>query len=126
MQAIMILDGVADGLDRTSQTASDAPADLCECAAAYPRQTTSTAKNLFPLVLAHLRKAAAALDAVRVGLQKALHHRLQEANLPFAIGHDGLTHQAETAPATNRFRRDVELLADLVQRDDGFGKFLRG
>ncbi len=124
MLAVVVLDGVTDGLDGAAQAAGDAPADLGERAAADARQPAGPSQDVLAFVLGHLRETAAALDAVGVARQEAIDHRLQEAHLPLAVEDDGLTHQAELAPAADGLGRDVQLLADLLQGDDRLGNVL--
>ena len=95
MLAVVVLDRVADRLDRPAQAAGDAPADLGQGAATDARQTTGPPQDVLALVVGHLREAAAALHAVRVGRQKAIDHRLQEADLTLAVGNDGPAHQTQ-------------------------------
>ncbi len=121
MLTVMVLDGVTDRLNRAAQAAGDAPADLGERSAADAGQTAGAAENVFALRLGHLRETAASLDPVGVRLQKTVHHRLQEADLPLAVVDDGLADQAELAPAANGLGRDVQPFADLFQRDDRLG-----
>src|SRR5438309_9664639 len=115
MLTIVVLDGVTHGLRRTAQTAGDAPADLGKRAAAYPSQAFRSSQNVLFLLFRKLREAAAALNAILVGAHETVHHGLQITDLPPAVSQNAPADQAALAPAADRLRRHVKLLADLLE-----------
>ena len=66
------------------------------------------------------------LDAVLVGRQERIDQRGQKADLPPAVEQDRQADQAPLAPAVDRLGRDVQLLADLFQRQHRLGHVLNG
>ena len=114
---VEVLDGVTDGLHGAAQPPRNAPADLGERAAADARQPLGPPQHVFALGVRHLGKPAAALHAVGLRRQEVVHHRLLEAELALALAEDDLPLQAELAPAPDGFRRNIQPLADVVQRD---------
>jgi hypothetical protein len=119
--AVKVLQGIADGLGGSAQAAGDAPAHLGQGAARHSRHAPAAPHDLVFLRLRQLRKVGAALHVRPVGGQETVHHRLHEADLTPAVGQHLAAHQAAVAPARDRLGRDVQALADLLQRQHRLG-----
>jgi len=115
--AVEVLDRVADRLGAAPQAAGDPAAHLGQRAARVG-QPAGAAEDVFLLLLRHLREPAAALHALLVGGDERLHQAGQKAQLPAAVVQEGQPDQAALLPPVDRLRRDVESLAQLLQRQD--------
>src|SRR5437763_758081 len=103
MFPVVILDCVPHRFHRASKAAGDSSSHFRHIAAGYWRHAPSPPQDFFPLLVAQMRKSAAALDAVAVGGEKALDHRLHVGNLLAAVTQDAPPDQATFPPAAYRF-----------------------
>src|SRR5438105_3693096 len=113
MLAVKVFDGITNRLGRTSQAPGNPAAYFGQGTAADPRQPFSSLQDFLPLRIRQLRKATAAFDPVLIGGQKALDDRLAIADLSAPVVDDPAADEAALTPATDRFGRDVEPIADL-------------
>ena len=116
MVAVEVLDRVTHRFGRPAQAAGDAPADLGQRGGAAPAQAAGTPQNLFLLLFRQLRKSAASATRSLFVARKGPTSDGKKADLAAAVAQDRQADQAALAPAVDRLGRDVQLLADLFQR----------
>jgi hypothetical protein len=75
---------------------------------------------LAALLVAKLAKARAATHAILVGRHETLHRSLQKADALAPVEQKSPAHQPLLPPARNRFGRNIELLAQVVDRQHRF------
>src|SRR5439155_17129640 len=96
---VVVIDRIADRLDRPSQAAGNPPADFGQRPPADPRQTPCPPQDFFLFFLRQLRETTPSFHVLLVLLEEPINHRLQEPDLQPAFQKNPPSDQAAVAPA---------------------------
>ena len=123
MDLVEVSDRVTDRFDAPTEFPGDPAADLGQRPARIG-QSPGPDQNRRLFLVGQVREVLAALHAIPIRLQKLLHHRPGEPQLPAAVHQNPAGHETPQPPSPDRLGRDTELLTDLLEGQDFFDRLL--
>mmetsp|Transcript_81128 Transcript_81128/g.164311 ORF Transcript_81128/g.164311 Transcript_81128/m.164311 type:complete len:268 (-) Transcript_81128:96-899(-) len=122
---VMMLKRVTNRFDTTSHLRSNTFGDLRRRTTSVG-QTTSSVDNLELFSIGKLAKVTTSLDTIGVVLHEAFDATTQEAHSLTPLEEEFATDQALLSPSRDRLGRNVEPIAQLLNREDFFRNGIHG